>query len=136
MDYIEIYYQDVLKKVKNKINLLKLNQTKFSITLDEWSGLNNRRYMNINIHWGSSNKICLGLQEIKGSFTSENAYKLIKHFLNNLELIGRRISYHLRQMVLLSCANYKNSQVIFNRNVIIMLSISQLTKHFIKMILK
>ena len=40
----------LFERIKHDLFLRKSNSEKFSLTLDEWTSLRNRRYLNINIH--------------------------------------------------------------------------------------
>jgi hypothetical protein len=44
----------VKEELKAEIALIKANDRKFSITLDEWTSTRNRRYMNVNVHGNST----------------------------------------------------------------------------------
>ena len=43
---------------------------RFSLTLDEWTSVRNRRYMNINLHGTGTDFWNLGLRRVTGKFTS------------------------------------------------------------------
>lgn len=59
----------VVERIKHDL-LRKSKSEKFSLTLDEWTSLRNKRYININIH-GVGYFWNLGLVRIFGSFTAE-----------------------------------------------------------------
>lgn len=42
--------EEVKADIKNKIQKLKTEGHRFALTLDEWTSLRNKRYMNINLH--------------------------------------------------------------------------------------
>ena len=69
------YYEE--KKVEI-INKIKSSPSKFSITLDEWSSLANRKYLNINIHNNDDNYINLGLVRVEGACSAEKTYEKVK----------------------------------------------------------
>lgn len=62
---------------KKEITELISKGTRFSLTLDEWTSLRNRRYLNINVHCVNS-FWNLGLVPIRGSFTSDACLGLIR----------------------------------------------------------
>lgn len=45
--------QTVKNSILSDIAELKANGVKFSLTADEWSSVNKRRYLNLNLHWGT-----------------------------------------------------------------------------------
>ncbi|CAG7826621.1 unnamed protein product, partial [Allacma fusca] len=59
---------------------------KYSITLDEWTSGNNRRYLNVNIHDSNSEFVNLGLEPIPASFKSEDCLKLVEKRLESFGL--------------------------------------------------
>lgn len=48
---IEIFYEREKDQVKRKLSSLKEKGVKFSATLDEWTSLQNLRYINVNLHY-------------------------------------------------------------------------------------
>ena len=44
------YGNQLFERIKDDLFLRRSNSEKFSLTLDEWTSLRNRRYLNINIH--------------------------------------------------------------------------------------
>lgn len=63
-----------------------LKSGKFSITLDEWSSMKNRRYMNINIHSLSGRTFNLGVSRINGTSSAEIAAGMVLGKLQDFEL--------------------------------------------------
>ncbi|CAG9128692.1 unnamed protein product [Plutella xylostella] len=69
---------------KNKILQLKQAGHRFSITLDEWTSLRNKRYMNINLHstaFGGFNYKNLGMVKITGSMSALAALIILRDHL-------------------------------------------------------
>ena len=64
-DLVIQYGQQIRQKHILKLANLKLEGNKFALTLDEWTSLGNRRYLNINVH-GKGYLLNLGLVRIKG----------------------------------------------------------------------
>ena len=62
--------------------------TRYSITLDEWTSIRNRRYVNINVH-DTNEHYNLGLA--KGSITSKRTLELVQQKLNEF---GLHVSVH------------------------------------------
>ena len=60
-----------------KIQAMKEDGDKFSLSFDESTSLRNRRYMNLNLHFSSGFQ-SLGLVRIMGSLDSSGAAKLVK----------------------------------------------------------
>lgn len=59
---------------------------RFSITLDEWTSIRNRRYININVHDSNNQQFNLGLIRAKGSITSERTLELVRAKCNSFGL--------------------------------------------------
>lgn len=55
---------------------------RFSVTFDEWTSTRNRRYMNVNVHYGGSEFWNLGLVRVKGSMPAEKCVDLLTTKLN------------------------------------------------------
>ena len=64
------YGSQLREKVSSYLSNIKSKGGYFSLTLDEWTSLQNKRYLNINIH-GNGFFWTLGLMRIKGRFSSE-----------------------------------------------------------------
>ena len=64
------YGNQLHEKVSSYLSNIKSKGGHFSLTLDEWTSLQNKRYLNINIH-GNGFFLNLGLMRIKGRFSSE-----------------------------------------------------------------
>ena len=72
-------FVEAIKIVSEKIDILKKNECRFSISFDEATSVRNRRYMNLNLHY----KIfySLGVIRVKGSMKTEKAIELVKQRL-------------------------------------------------------
>ena len=70
---------------KQELFLKKSKGDKFSLTLDEWTSVRNRRYLNLNIH-GVGYFWNLGLVRIQGSFSAEKCIEIIASKLKEFEL--------------------------------------------------
>lgn len=75
------YGNQLRDKVCRNLAYHKSNGSKFSLTLDEWSSSQNRRYLNINIH-GKGYFWNLGLIRIRGCFSAEICSNVISEKLN------------------------------------------------------
>ena len=79
------YGQQIRQKHIRKLANLKLEGNKFALTLDEWTSLGNRRYLNINVH-GKGYLLNIGLVRIKGSFSPEICSDAISNRLSEFSL--------------------------------------------------
>ena len=79
------YGLHVTERIKHDLILKKSNGEKFSITLDEWTSMRNRRYLNLNVH-GVGYFWNLGLVRIHGSFSAEKCIETISSKLKDFEL--------------------------------------------------
>ena len=80
-DQVVKYGQQLREEVKRSIHISKSKGAYFSLTLDEWTSVQNKRYLNINIH-GNDSFWNLGLIRIRGRFSSEACSNVIVHKLN------------------------------------------------------
>ena len=64
------YADNLRQKVVRSLRTSKSKNEKFTLTFDEWTSLQNRRYININIH-GKESFWNLGLVRIRGRFSAE-----------------------------------------------------------------
>lgn len=71
--YYETAKSNVMKKIRNHTSI----DGRFSLTLDEWTSMRNRRYLNVNLHFNKQH-INLGLQRIAGSCNAEKTVDLLK----------------------------------------------------------
>ena len=83
-DQVPKYGQQLRKKITRNLSIIKSKGQYFSPTLDEWTSLQNKRYLNINIH-GIGFLWNLGLVRIKGRLSSEACSKLISLKLKEFE---------------------------------------------------
>lgn len=83
-DKVMKFGYSIRQKCKSELQKIKADGKRFSLTFDEWTSNNNRRYLNINAHiknqfWN------LGLTRVRGSLPAESCIKLIEE---RLELFG------------------------------------------------
>lgn len=83
MNLVHEFYNTAKKQLSEEIH--KLKETKFSATLDEWTSLRNRRYLNVNVHSTNGIFFNLGLIRITQSCPAETIEELM---LNKLEEFG------------------------------------------------
>lgn len=74
------HHEELVEKMKQKFISLKQSNKRFSITFDETTTCNNKRYMNINVH-STEGVDCLGVIRIKGSMNADQAVSLVKERL-------------------------------------------------------
>ena len=79
------YYQLKIDDLKNKLHMLKAHGNKFSITVDEWTDISVKRYLNVTLH-SKDDTYNLGLVQIHGSCTAETTQMLVKTKLMQFEL--------------------------------------------------
>ncbi len=72
---------------KDEIMLLINKGKKFSISFDEYTGINTIKYLNLNLHLDSEKFWILGIINIHGSGTAEKLCTIIKNRLNEYNLI-------------------------------------------------
>ncbi len=82
--------EEKFEGIKNKIiedikNLLKKGK-KFSISIDEYTTINNQKILNVNLHMSSNDIWCLGLILIIGNAKAEKINLLVKEKLNEYGL--------------------------------------------------
>ena len=70
------YGLHVTEMIKHDLFLKKSKGDNFSFTLDEWTSVRNRRYLNLNIHWVGY-FWNLGLVRIQGIFSAEKCIETI-----------------------------------------------------------
>ena len=78
-DQVVKYGQQLREEVKRSIHISKSKGACFSLTLDEWTSVQNKRYLNIIIHANDS-FWNLGLIRIKGRFSSETCSKCYRAY--------------------------------------------------------
>ena len=91
MNLMYEHYEFVVKEIKYEIGEQLSQGLRFSVTLDEYTSIANRRYLNVNVH--SVNKHWnLGMLQIKGSMTSE---RLLTSLRNKLDEFGLDLKTHI-----------------------------------------
>ena len=77
MKLIFDFYDQVKEETIAKIKKMKLENKKASISIDEWTSFNNRRYLNIHVYYIDEDSDNLGLVRIVGSCISETLLQLV-----------------------------------------------------------
>lgn len=77
------YAKRVRDQVSTQIKSEKSNNSRFSLTFDEWTSSRNRRYININVHAGRGKFWSLGLVRIEGSMPAEECIRLVQNRLSD-----------------------------------------------------
>ena len=83
MNHVYKYFEIAKEEVITHIN--EIRDQKFSLTLDEWTSIRNRRYLNINIHTHST-LYNLGLIRVKGNCPAEEIKRLTEEKLSEFHL--------------------------------------------------
>ena len=79
------YGDNLRQRVTRCLQTSKSKNEKFSLTFDEWTSVQNKRYININIH-GKEFFWNLGLVWIRGKFSAEKCCEVISEKLNEFGL--------------------------------------------------
>ncbi len=90
--------QSVTKMVKEYANFIRENLKKsiklridegerFSLSIDEYTSINNSRFMGFNLHFSDKSETCLGIQKIFKSLNSEKVIEIVKKKLSNFGII-------------------------------------------------
>ena len=77
---IKEFYNTIKSSYKNEFNILKNSNYKFSLSIDEWNSISNKKYVNITIYTMTS-KFNLGLSRIIGS---PNAINICENVIKRL----------------------------------------------------
>lgn len=93
MQLLHDFYQQVKSKTIEELNAMKAEGCKFGSTLDEWTSIRNRRYLNVNLHSLNGRCFNLGLIRIPGSCPAEEVERLfwikLQEFgMNKEDVIG------------------------------------------------
>ncbi|KAL5270755.1 hypothetical protein ACHWQZ_G001435 [Mnemiopsis leidyi] len=75
------YCDNIKKLMKAEFEELFKSEKRVSITMDEWSSISRKRFMNVNAHGENGKTWNLGLCLINGRATAENCYETFKNFL-------------------------------------------------------
>ena len=78
--------------MKNELEQLFKSEKRISITMDKWTSISRKRYMNVNAHGNEGKTWNLGLCVINGRATAEHCYETFKKFLR---LFGICIRCHV-----------------------------------------
>ena len=81
MDYYRTEKEKLANYFKNEVS----RGIRYSLTLDEYTSIQNKRYMNINVHT-KDRHWSLGLIEIKGSLNSTRTEEFVRGHLHQFEL--------------------------------------------------
>lgn len=82
VDYASVTRKAHIEEIKE----VKKSGGKFSLTVDEWTSVSNKRYLNINIHASDKKFWNMGLTQIQGSLTSVVCLQLISKKLVEYDL--------------------------------------------------
>lgn len=77
MKLMTVFFNDKKEELVKKINDLKFQQKKFCISIDEWTGANNKRYMDVHMYCSIKDSYNLGLIPLNGSCPAEKALELV-----------------------------------------------------------
>ena len=82
---VKKFAANVKNELKKKFNLMVSCDKRFSITLDEYTSLKNRRFINVNVHQKNEHWN-LGLKRISGSLPADKAVSIVTEKLEEFGL--------------------------------------------------
>jgi hypothetical protein len=85
-EYMNDYAMFVQRRIAEFLKERYAKSELFSLTLDEWTSMRNRRYMNINVHTFDHQTFNLGIIRIIGSMSSETCKQLVITRLSQFRL--------------------------------------------------
>jgi hypothetical protein len=92
MDLVHSQYDNIKDRVCSEITSCLNSGSRFSLSLDEYTSLNNRRYLNINVHRNDGKFWNLGMVKINGSMPAEIAVDSVR---TKLEEFGLSLDKHI-----------------------------------------
>ena len=94
MMLIKKYHTEIIDRKKHEVEVALQNNKRFAITLDEYTGLNEKRYLNVNLHY-EDKLINLGLSRMIGS---HDTYQTLNLLEQRLDLFGVSLKSHVVAM--------------------------------------
>jgi hypothetical protein len=76
----------VEESIRNDLKERRERGERFSLTIDEWTGQNNKRFLNINIHKSDTSVHHLGLVRVKGSMSAEVCLRSVVERLAHFDI--------------------------------------------------
>lgn len=92
MELVLEYYEQQESSMVSKLQTIISSDGKFSLTLDEWTSLKNRRYLNINLHSDDGTVFNLGLVFIPGKCGAVEVRDMV---LKHLDKFGLKLERHI-----------------------------------------
>ncbi|XP_067124752.1 pancreatic lipase-related protein 2-like [Centruroides vittatus] len=86
MDLIHSHYKQIKQRLCSEIDSQTNAGSRFSLSLDECTSLNNLRYLNVNIHKSDGTFWNLGMVKISNVLPAETAVQVIKEKLNEFHI--------------------------------------------------
>lgn len=83
MALIHKHFETIKSDIKQQIQVMITNREKFSLTLDEWTSVKMRKYLNINIHAHDGTWFNLGLVRISGRADAKTLQDLVRAHLSS-----------------------------------------------------
>jgi len=81
------FYEDIKQQLIKKINQHKDSGKKFSISIDEWTSMKNKRYMDLQLYYDNKDSDNLGMVPVVGSCPAEKILELVKEKLKSFNII-------------------------------------------------
>lgn len=90
MELVYEQYEEEKSSVVQELQILLKSGQRFSLSLDEWTSLKNRRYLNLNVHVNDGRKYNLGLVFIPGKCGAEEVKSIVMKHLHEFGLSMQR----------------------------------------------
>ena len=81
MKIVHEHHEFICTKMKAEISETLASGQRYSATLDEYTSLANKRYLNLNAHCQAGNFFNLGLLNLTGNITAERIVSVVKNRL-------------------------------------------------------
>lgn len=92
MELVLEYYKQQESIMVEKLQTIINSDRRFSLTLDEWTSLKNRRYLNVNLHSDDGTVFNLGLVFISGKCGAVEVRDMV---LKHLDKFGLKLERHI-----------------------------------------
>ena len=86
MELVHSHYEEIKVKACSKVIQYITSGSRFSLSLDGYTSLNNRRYLNINLYKSGGSFCNLEMLQIAGSFSAEVAAEIVERRLGEFNV--------------------------------------------------
>lgn len=91
MKLVTDFYKDAKLRTETEIQDKIRRGKLLSLTLDEWTSQSNKRYINVNVHFGDGSFYNLGLGKIQGSLPAEKALEIVRNMVQQFGVHDKNI---------------------------------------------